>query len=92
MDYAKIIEGLKSLINDNTSPEEAEKIAAISKDVEAAKTEYEDQLIKHEELRGKYIKAIQNSTFKDEPQKQEDDEPKSLEECIGAVIKERKDK
>ena len=93
MDYAKILESLKGLISENTSPEEAEKISGVVKEVEAAKKEHEDTLIQHEELRQKYIKALQNSAFIDKPKEDsQEDKPITLEECIEKVIAQRKDR
>lgn len=93
MDYAKLMESLKGLISEKTDPEDAEKISGIVKEVEEAKKEHDDMLIKHEELRQKYITALKNSAFndtpKDDPQEQK---PMTLEECIEKVIAERKDK
>ena len=91
MDYAKIIESLKGLITENTSTEDAEKIGQVAKEIEEAKIEHEDTLIKHEELRQKYIKAIQNSAFKDDPKDNpQPEKPATFEECVEQVIAERK--
>ena len=91
MDYAKILESLKGLITENTSTEDAEKIGQIANEIEEAKTEHEDTVIKHEELRQKYIKAIQNSAFKDDPRDNpQQTQPLTLEECVKQVIAERK--
>ena len=91
--YAKILESLKGLITENTSAEEAEKIAGIVKDVEAAKQESDDLLIKHEELRQKYITALKQAAFSNDPKPNpDDDKPKTLEECIEEVIEKRDDK
>ena len=91
MSYAKILESLKGLISENTSPEEAEKIANIVKDVEAAQKESDDLLIKHEELRQKYITALKQTAFNENP-KDNPPEPheKTLEECVEEVVKARK--
>ena len=93
MDYAKILESLKGLISENTSPEEAEKISGVVKEVEEAKKEHEDTLIKHEELRQKYIKALQNSAFSENPKEDpQEKKPMTFEECVEKVIAQRKDK
>lgn len=93
MSYAKILESLKGLITENTSPEQAAQIATIVKDVEAAQKESDDLLIKHEELRQKYITALKQTAFNDEPKPNpDDDKPKSLEKCIEEVIEKRNDK
>ena len=92
MNYAKILESLKGLISENTSAEDAEKIAGIVKDVETAKQESDDLLIKHEELRQKYITALKQTAFKDDKPNPDDDKPKTLEECIEEVIEKRDDK
>ena len=87
MDYAKLIESLRGLIKDDSSPEQVEQITNIVRDVEAAKTENDDLIIKHEELRQKYIKALTQSTFKDNiPQENQQETPKTLEECIAEQI------
>ena len=65
MDYAKILESLRGLIKEDSSPEQVEQITSIVKDIESAKTENDDLIIKHEELRQKYILALTQSTFKD---------------------------
>lgn len=91
MDYAKIIESMKGLITENTSVEEASAISEVVKELEGAKKEHEDTLIKHEELRQKYIKALQNSAFNDpNAANSQNDTPKTLEECIQDVIAKRK--
>lgn len=90
MDYAKILEGLKSLVNEKTTPEEAQKIADISKQVETAKSENDDLLVKHEELRGKYVEALKQSVFSQNPQESHKEEkPKTFEECVNEVISKR---
>lgn len=88
MDYTKLIESLKGLIKDDSSPEQVEQITNIVRDVEAAKTENDDLIIKHEELRQKYIKALTQSTFKDNgtTPAQQEARPKTLEECIAEQI------
>ena len=90
MDYAKILEGLKGLINDKTSPEDAQKIAELSKQVETAKSENDDLIIKHEDLRTKYVEALKQSVFSQNPQdSHKEEKPKTLEECINEVISKR---
>lgn len=90
MDWNKLKEGLKGLITDSTSTEDVEKITRLAKDVESAEAESNDMLQKHEELRVKYIEAVKNSTFTEKP-KEENPQPKSLEECIQEVVTKRKD-
>ena len=87
MDYAKIIESLKGLITDDSTPEQVEKITLVVKDIESAKTENDDLIIKHEELRQKYIKALTQSTFKDDNKSpQEEPQPKTFEECVAEQL------
>ena len=84
MDYAKILESLRGLIKEDSSPEQVEQITSIVKDIESAKTENDDLIIKHEELRQKYILALTQSTFKDNgtPKEEQESHPKTLDECI----------
>lgn len=86
MDYAKIIESLKGLIREDTSAEDIEKITGAVKDIEAAKTEKDDLVIKHEELRQKYIKALTQSAFKDDSSQTQEPQPKTLEQCIAEQL------
>lgn len=88
MDYAKIIESLKGLISDDSTPEQVEKITGVVKDIESAKTENDDLIIKHEELRQKYIKALTQSTFKDDNKspREETPQPKSFEDCVAEQL------
>ena len=91
MDWNKIKEGLKALITDSTSTEDVEKIARLSKDVEEAEKESNDMIQKHEELRNKYVEAIKNTSFNEKP-KEDNPQPKSLEDCIQEQIAKRKEK
>lgn len=87
MDYAKIIESLKGLIKDDSSPEQVEAITNIVRDVEAAKTETDDLIIKHEDLRQKYIKSLTQSTFRDDStQEKPQPTPKTWEECVAEQL------
>ena len=90
MDWNKIKEGLKALITDSTSTEDVEKVTRVVKDIEQAETESNDMLQKHEELRKKYIEAVKNSTFTEKP-KEDNPQPKTLEECIQEQLANRKD-
>ncbi|MBO7731673.1 MAG: hypothetical protein J6S67_03955 [Methanobrevibacter sp.] len=90
MDWNKIKEGLKALITDSTSTEDVEKVTSVVKDIEVAEAESNDMLQKHEELRKKYIEAVKNSTFTEKP-KEDNPQPKTLEECIQEQLANRKD-
>ena len=90
MDWAKLREGLKSLITDDMSTEDVSKVTSIVKDLEVAESESNDLLQKHEDLRKKYIEAIKETTFKEKP-KEDNPQPKTLEECIQEVVDKRKD-
>ena len=92
MSFTKAKELLKSLITENTTPEDAEKFANITKEIEEEETNQVTFAEKYEDLRGKYVKAVMNSTFKDDGNHPgEDPKPKSLDECIKEVIDARKD-
>ena len=56
MDYTKLIESLKGLIRDDSSPEQVEQITNIVRDVEAAKTENDDLIINYYQSIVKFIK------------------------------------
>lgn len=90
MDYAKIRELLKGLVNDSMPTEEVEKVGAIVQEVDNAEKEFNEFVESHETLRKKYIEAVKNSTFKEAP-KEEQEAPKSLEDCLQEQIAKRKD-
>ena len=90
MDYAKLKEMLKGLINENTSSEEVEAIGNIANEISAAEKERDDLVQKNEALREKYINAIRNSAFDDAPKDNPDNTPKTFEECVNEVIENRK--
>ena len=88
MDLTKVKDLLKGLVNDSMSTEDVEKIGAISQEIDNAEKEYTEFVTKHEELRKKYIHAIQDTSFNEKP-KDEEQQPKSLEECIQEELKKR---
>ena len=90
MDFNKIKELLKGLVDDSTTTEVAEKIGGITQELENAEKEYDGLIVKHEELRAKYVKAITDTSFEGKP-KEVNPQPKSLEECMQEVIDNRKD-
>ena len=91
MDFAKIRELIKGLVNDNLPTEEVEKIGAVVQEVDNAEKEFNDFVEKHDDLRKKYIEAVKASTFKEAP-KDEEEKPKSLEDSIQEIIANRKEK
>ena len=88
MDLSKIKEMLKGLINDTTPTEDVEKVGAICQELDNAESEFTDLVTKQEDLRKKYIEAIKDTSFKQKP-KEENPQPKSLEDCIQAEIEKR---
>lgn len=88
MDFTKIRELLKGLVNDSLPTEEVEKIGGIVQEVDNAEKEFNDFVEKHDDLRKKYIEAVKNSTFKEEP-KEEPNEPKTFEQCLQEQINKR---
>ena len=88
MDLTKVKEMLNGLVNDSMSTEDIEKIGAINQEIDNAEKEYADFITKHEDLRKKYIHAIQDTSFSEKP-KDVEQQPKSLEECIQEEIKKR---
>ena len=90
MDFNKIKELIKALVTDSTSTEEAEAIGKINQEIDNAEQEYNGLIEKHEEMRQKYIKAITNASFNEKP-KEDNPQPKSLEECMQEIVDNRKD-
>ena len=90
MDFNKVRELLKGLIDDSTSTEKVEAIGKISGEIDNLEKEDKDFLQKHEELRKKYIDVIKDTSFKGTPKEEGNPEPKSLEECFQEQIDKRK--
>ena len=90
MDFAKIRELLKGLVNDSLPTEEVEKIGGIVQEVDNSEKEFNEFVVKHDDLRKKYIEAVKTSAFQEKPQ-DEPEQPKTLEECLKAEIAKRKD-
>lgn len=90
MTYKEIKEALKGLINENTSEADVEKIGNIANEIDKAEEEHNELLTKNETLREKYINAVRNSAFNDEPKEAHNDTPKTFEECVNEVIENRK--
>ena len=90
MDFNKVRELLKGLIDDSTSTEKVEAIGKISGQIDNLEKEDKDFLQKHEELRKKYIDVIKDTSFKGTPKEEGNPEPKSLEECFQEQIDKRK--
>lgn len=88
MDFNKIKELLAGLVNDSTSPEDMEKIGAIKQELDNASQEQNTFVEKYEDLRKKYVQALQDSSFKEKPKDEE--KPMSLEDCIQEQIDNRK--
>lgn len=90
MDNFKTLrEGLKSLINDKTSPEQAELIGKISAQNDINEKEFNELVASKDDLRKKYVEAVKNSSFKEEPTPGVKGDPKSktFEECIADAQK-----
>ena len=89
MDYAKIRELLKGLISDSTPTEEVEKIGAVVQELDNAEKEFDEFVVKHDDLRRKYIEAVKNSTFQEAPKDENQDQPKTFEQCLQEQINKR---
>lgn len=90
MDFTKIRELLKGLVNDSLPTEEVEKIGAVVQEIDNAENEFNEFVVKHDDLRKKYIEAVKTSAFQEKPQ-EDNEAPKSLEDCLQEVIDNRKD-
>ena len=86
----KVIEGLKNLLDENSSAEMVEKVGAIIKEAEEQSTQMAQLVAKNEEIRTKYIKSITQGGLPQEEEQPRNDSPKTFEDCINDVIKARK--
>ena len=89
MDYNALKEHIQSLIKDDMQPEEAEKIGGILHEVEQMEQEHKTLEESHEQLRGKYIQAIKQSSFNEAPKSAVSQNQLSFEDCVKNVINER---
>lgn len=89
LDFTKAKEGLKALLNEKTSKEDADKIASLSKELDDLEKQNQEDNQKYEDLKGDYIEMIKESGFKGKQSSITDDAPKSLEDCISEVIAKR---
>ena len=71
MDFAKIRELLKGLVNDSLPTEEVEKIGAVVQEIDNAENEFNEFVVKHDDLRKKYIEAVKTSAFQEKPQEEQ---------------------
>ena len=91
MDYSKIRELLKGLIDDSASTELAEKVGKISGEIDNLEQEDKSFVSAYEDLLKKYIQAIKDTSFKEAPKEESTPQAKSLEECFQEVLDNRKD-
>lgn len=87
MDYKTLKEAVKSLLNDYSMPEDAEKIGRIAGMIDEAEKDYMDLADSKNELRKKYVEAVRNNSFptekpEDEIEKSTEVVQKSFEECL----------
>lgn len=81
-----------NLINEKSTPEEAEQIRDISKELDAAIQTETELATKHEELRMKYVELVKNGNFGENKEPEEVKEPKSFEEVAKSILSKRKEK
>lgn len=77
------------LINENSTPEDAEKIRDISKELDKAIQTETELATKHEELRMKYVELVKNGGFGEDKEPEEVKTPKSFEEIAQEIINKR---
>ena len=91
MDFKKLEDLIKGLVTEKTTPEEAEKIAEVNRELGSVKAEMVKFAEDHETLREKYVKALMNSTFKEEPEdEKEEPQPKTLDQIAEEYAKAQK--
>ena len=92
MDYKGLIEGLKGMITDKTSPEDAEKIGGLIAGAEQLEVDHNAVVQSKEELRVKYIESIKTGSVAKsvEPPIPEEAKPITFEQCVQEQIAKRK--
>ena len=78
-----------NLINENSSPEDAEKIRDISKELDQAIQTETELATKHEELRMKYVELVKNGGFGEDKEPEVEKTPKTFEEIAKEIINKR---
>ena len=90
MDFTQIRKLLKDLITDSTPTEEVEAITKVAVEVDNLEKQEQELIKSHEDLRKKYIEVIKDTSFKDAP-KEDNPQPKTLEDSIQEIIANRKE-
>ena len=89
MDWKKLKASVSGLITDKTSPEDAEKIAGISSQLDMAEKEEQAFTEKYDGLRAKYVDLVKNTNFPPEDQKSK---PNAQEKTLEDYLKEEANK
>ena len=88
----KVINGLKGLMNENSTPEFVEQVGNIIKEAEKQQEQLVNLAKTNEDIRNKYIDSIvHGGTPSPEVNVQpKEQSPKTFEDCVNDVIKARK--
>ena len=84
MDFKELRESIKNAFSSSDlTPEQAESLGKINAKVDQLEDENNKMIKGYDELRVKYINLVKDTSFKEEPTKQnEDSEPKTMMECL----------
>lgn len=90
MTYAELKQHINSLITDSTTTEQAEQIGKLLSNVDDLEKEHNAIVQSKAELNKKYVEAIKNNSFAFTEQPKAENKPLTIDECLEAVIKQRK--
>ena len=91
MKISEVQQQILNLIDEKMTPEEAEKIRAISTSLNDAVKDEEELAKNHEDLRVKYINLVKNGAFGESEDKQlKEEKVPSLEDIAQKVISKRR--
>lgn len=86
----EIKDQLKTLIDDTASPQLAEKVGKLSAQIDLLEEQEKTQEHMYEDLRKKYVESIKYNSFRpDASDTAKEEKPKSLEDCIANVQKQK---
>ena len=86
----EIKDQLKTLIDDTASPQLAEKVGKLSAQIDLLEEQEKTQEHMYEDLRKKYVESIKYNSFRpDASDTAKEEKPKSLEDCIASVQKQK---
>lgn len=92
--YSKLYDSFKELLKQNLTADNADMITQMSTKLEELSQEHEKTVQENSSLKNKIVDYVKNTTFKEQPKEDFDDEEKDfgdlLAEEVNKIVSERK--